>query len=57
MDNLDLLLVLGGAHHQAADSPETIDTDFDGRPAFDFSCNCLKRDETQAYACRSGDRR
>lgn len=56
MDNLDLLLVLGGAHHQAADSPETIDTDFDGRPAFDFSCNCLKRDETQAYACRSGDR-
>lgn len=42
MDDLDLLLVLGGAHHQAADSPETIDTDFDGGPELDLKCSCLE---------------
>lgn len=32
--DLDLLLELCGAHHQTADSSETIDTDFDGGPNF-----------------------
>ena len=30
VDNLDLLLELRGAHHQAADSSKPIDSDFDG---------------------------
>ena len=32
VDNLNLLLELCGTHNQAANSPETIDSNFDGRP-------------------------